>query len=320
MFGDDKLLYFSFRYNFIPILLSLTDVLGLKLQSDFANLAQTHINQYSNDEVWFAIADMLFTLSLKSLKFYTVLFLLFITSFFEAKADVLSFLEYANLTNYYEELTYKPCKFSFLEYMLRLHEEDDFAELECVKPNYQLTTYHTLVYLYVCVFKNQHLFKLFCNQIQNPNENLETSLNEQSTFNSSYLNANSLEPESLPRDLSDIACHYINNYVSIRDNFKANIEKNVVARSNDSILLLKYNENLLEDVPFCNPFSCPYWKSGEKIISYIQTVYECMPVSCQAMFWVILTLDIVFTLAIIAANMVIITVVKKTPQLLTPHG
>jgi len=237
-----------------------------------------------------------------------------------------NFQEFINLTNFYDPSWYQPYKYSFLEYMLKLQDTVSIKNTtssqfdnECNKPVYQFTTYHALVYVYICIVKNKQKFEVLCSELQlgeGKKQPFKEMLQLQnSTF--AMLDDNIFSQGSA--NLQKSACHNIEQYVSVREVFENNIRKKSSSHKN-GIVTLKYNENTLEDVPFCVPFTCPYWISEQRKTSYKQNAYDCMPFSCRVIFWVIFSTDAVFAISIIIANVMIIIVIKKTPHLLTPHG
>ena len=236
--------------------------------------------------------------------------------------------ELFNLTNFYDEFSYEPCKHSFLEYMLKLQdlilsETATFSsqfENECKEPIYQFTTYHGLVYVYICIIKNKDKFELMCRELQYGDGKTQPFRDMLKLQNSTYvsiLDDHVFSENSIPLQVS--ACHNIGKYVLTRDYFKTRIKKKSFSYQK-TLVSSKYIENILEDVPFCVPFTCPHWETGLKKSSYKQNAYDCMPFSCRVIFWIIFAIDFIFAISIIVANLMIIIVVKKTPHLLTPHG
>ena len=241
------------------------------------------------------------------------------------KVNELQFENVTNLTNFYNEIAYNP-KYPFLEYMLKL-QDSTIAESanskqfnsECQALSYGFTTYHALVYVRVCVFKSKQKFNVFCRELQRNPKKLQSLFELLKIQNSAY--ANILDYNLFSQNLTYLqvsACHNIQKYELERKTFKNKEKKKLNLTS--KFILMKYNENILEDVPFCIPFTCPYWKNAKKTNSCKETAYDCMPLSCKVIFWIIFMLDAVFAIAVIIANMIIIVVVKKTPHLLTSHG
>ena len=229
-----------------------------------------------------------------------------------------------NLTNFYENDIYVPGKTSFLEYMLKLKESTEAnkskLETECLKNDFAFTKYNSLVYIYACC-SSKTTFNDICKlQLHNTDKmkrNLSFYLLQNSTKEEESYRCPKFKTEDSAQTKQD--CHLIESYFKIRRVFKR-MSKNNFSLSAPHKKELHYFENIIEDMPFCNSFSCPYWIASEKSKNTLSSLYKCMPTSCQKVFWTIALLDTFLAFSIVTANLIIIIVISKTPCLLTPHG
>lgn len=234
----------------------------------------------------------------------------------KSKPKILDF----NLTNYYEHGSYVPGETSFIEYMLKLKEasnskaSNSLLQSECLANNHAFTVFNKIVYLYVCGDLQNKLANV-CNFEWNVTEKTK-----QSTFglleNLTVCNISVIEKKVGKESEIERSCKAFQDYITIRFLFK-NLNE---SQLNVNQVGLHFFENIVEDMPFCQVFSCPYWIISNQSKTSFSSLYQCMPSSCRKGFWVILFIDLFLSVFIVIANSVIIVVTARTPCLWTPHG
>ena len=219
---------------------------------------------------------------------------------------------------------------SLLLHLDNLESRGEFQELEkiCNERIYAHTVYYRVLYFRFCSkitipAKSDEEFDNFCDNLQDyfgdetqPYENtanliedIRNTAEKHNTFGLGIENDHLFE--------AHITC------VSVRDFY----HQKLLIFQNDSKISFKkwiqqpnYTEWFIVSVPFGLPVACGFTKHAYYSKTPHPAIFDCLPPSYKAAFYVMFCLDGLIVFAIFVANILILIVVPKTNIAHTPHG
>ncbi|CAK8675978.1 unnamed protein product [Clavelina lepadiformis] len=223
-----------------------------------------------------------------------------------------------------EKVEYEPNRnsiFDYLSWIKNVIENDanfsnttknDFLEAECHETNFDLSLYYRVINSQICQdyhrnIQNEDKLITFCSSKQ-----LLDNLTQDQLFGDNY------------DDISYSCRLYIftHNFISCRNQQKVTC---LMHKNNSKTQYISYKETTYEDIPFCFPFTCPYFEYLEPenlpALSVIgKNVFDCMPQTCQLAHYAIAIVDSFMSLLTVLVNGLILLVATRTGHFNCSHG